>query len=238
MELNSQRARFFFFVILLQTDIFFSYTTLFFNPLSESLFAFLIGVWSEIQPLDIVAAIRTSSFVFHKRLATTLNTAALLSRTKSVHIIARQEIEGITHFQKTYISSLKGAELNEEEIVDSFTLLSWYIHRFWKNLVRHIFPTTKLIAKTYPQFMQQLPETIHWIYDPNWFQQNFIIITEVPLENIQKLSINQNNIEIKNYNAENLLFTFTHNTENVNMFLEASSIENLDTIIHSQAADT
>ena len=85
--------------------------------------------------------------------------------------------------------------------------------------------------------MQQLPETLHWIYDPNWFQQNFIIITEVPLESIQKLSINQNNIEIKNYNAENLLFTFTHNTENVNIF-EASSIENLDTIFHSQAAVT
>ena len=71
------------------------------------------------------------------------------------------------------------------------------MHRFWKSRVGHIFPATKLTAETYPQLISKLPETLHYIYDSNWFPQNFIAITEIPSEIIQKLSINRNNIEIK-----------------------------------------
>ena len=38
-----------------------------------------------------------------------------------------------------YITSATDAELSEEDILDTLTLLTWYIHRFWKSLVRHIF---------------------------------------------------------------------------------------------------
>ena len=76
---------------------------------------------------------------------------------KSVHKIARQEIEGFTHLQKMFISSVTDADLTEGEILDTLTLLSWYIHRFWKSLVRHIFPATKQIAETYPQIITKLP---------------------------------------------------------------------------------
>ena len=76
-------------------------------------------------------------------------------------------MEGITQLLKIYISSVTDADLNEEEIFDSLTLLSWYLHRFWKSLVRHIFPDTKLIADTYPRIITKLPETLYYTYDPN-----------------------------------------------------------------------
>ena len=166
------------------------------NPLSDTLFEFLKGVWSEMQHLDRAGVFKKSSFEFLQRLASTLNTAALQSWKESVHKIARQEKEGFTHLLKTYISSVKDADLNEEKILDSLTLRSCYIHRLWNSPVRRIFPATKLIAETYTQLIPKLQETLHYIYDPNWFSQHFITITEeVPSETIQKLSINHNNIE-------------------------------------------
>ena len=63
-----------------------------------------------------------------------------------------------------YISSVTDADLKEEEIFDSLTFLSWYIHRFLKSLVRHIFPATKLIAEANPRIITKLPETLHHIY--------------------------------------------------------------------------
>ena len=62
--------------------------------------------------------------------------------------MARAEVEGFTHICKTYIISVKDADLKEEEIIDSLTLSSRFIHRFWKSILRHIFPATKLIAET------------------------------------------------------------------------------------------
>ena len=82
-------------------------------------------------------------YEFRKRLQSTLDTATVQSRKESVHKIAGQEIEGFTHPIKTYLSSVKVANLPEEKIIDTLKLLSWYIHRFWKNLVRHIVPATK-----------------------------------------------------------------------------------------------
>ena len=82
------------------------------------------------------------------------------------------------------------------------TFLSWYIHRFWKKLIGHIFPATKLIADTFTHILPKLPETLHYIYDSHWFPQNFINILEIPSETIQKLTINNHKIEIKNYSAE------------------------------------
>ena len=123
-------------------------------------------------------------------------------------------MEGYTQLLNTCISSVKDVELNEEEILHSLTLLSRYIHRFWKSLVRHIFPATKLKAETYAQLITNLPETVLYINDPNWFPQNFITFTELPSETIQKLSIDHNKIETKNYNAENQSFTCTDILEN------------------------
>ena len=139
---------------------------------------------------------------FLKRLAPTLNTNASHSRKKSPHKIARQEIKGFIHLLEIYISSVTDADLNEEETFDSLTLLSWYIHRLWKSLVRIIFPATKLKAETYPRIITKLPGTLPYIYDPNWFLQHFVNIKEIPSETIQKLSLNHQNIAIKNYNAE------------------------------------
>ena len=48
------------------------YDTLF-NPLSDTLFEFFNGIWSEIQPLDSEMLLRKISFEFLKRLASTLN---------------------------------------------------------------------------------------------------------------------------------------------------------------------
>ena len=61
---------------------------------------------------------------------------------KSVHKIARQELEGFSHLLKMYITCVTNADLSEEAILDRLTHLSWYIHRFWKSLVRHIFLAT------------------------------------------------------------------------------------------------
>ena len=72
------------------------YDTLF-NPLSDTLFEFRNGVWSEIQTSDREGIFRKSSFKFLKQLAPTPNANASHSRNQSVHRIARQEIEGFTH---------------------------------------------------------------------------------------------------------------------------------------------
>ena len=196
MELNSQTARFLLFAILSQTYIFLLFIIPYLTQY-QILFEFLIGVWSEIQALDRIGVFQKSSIKFLKRLASTLNTAAQQSRNYNVHKIARGEIQGFTYLLKTYISSVNDAELYEEGILDSLTVLTWYIHRFWKTLVRHIVPATKLLAETYPQLIPKLHETLHYLYDSNWLPQNYINITEVPSEIIQKLSINHNNIEIK-----------------------------------------
>ena len=126
--------------------------------------------------------ISKSSFEFLKRLASTVNTAALQSRKETVHKIARQEAEGFTHFLEVYISSVKDEDINEEVILDSLTLPSWYKHRFWKSLVRHIFTATKLKAETYLEILSKLPETLYYIFDPNWFPQKFLNITQVPFK--------------------------------------------------------
>ena len=85
--------------------------------------------------------------------------------------------------------------------------------------------------------MTKLQETLHYIYDPNWFPQNFVIIPEIPSETIQNLSINHHSIEIRNYNAETQPYTCTNIPENTNTSLEVSPIENMDTLIHSQQSE-
>ena len=122
-----------------------------FIPLSDTIFEVLNGVWRKLQPSDITGVFRKSSFEFLKSLTSTIITAALQSRKGCVHKVARQEIEGFTYLMKTYVSSVKDADLSEEEIFDSLKLLSLYIHIFWKSIVRHIFSATKLVAKTYAQ---------------------------------------------------------------------------------------
>ena len=175
--------------------------------------------------MDKTGVFQKSSFEFPKRHASTLNTATLQSRKESVHKLTRQEEESFTHNLETYMSSVKAAYLNEKEIIDSLTLLAWYIHRFWKSLVRHIFPATKLIAETYSQLISKLPEKCHYIYDSNWFPQKLVAITEVPSEIIQKLSINHNPIEMNNFNAKNQSFTFRNIPETTNTSLEGSPIK-------------
>ena len=63
------------------------YDTLF-NPISDTLFEFVHGVWSEMQPLDRKGVFRKSSFELFKRLAPTLNANASHSQRESVHKIA------------------------------------------------------------------------------------------------------------------------------------------------------
>ena len=57
------------------------YDTLF-HPLSDTLFEFLKGIWSEIQPSGRERLFRKSSFENLKRLATALNTCFTLSKRK------------------------------------------------------------------------------------------------------------------------------------------------------------
>ena len=63
-------------------------------------------------------------------------------------------------------------------------------------------------------------------------------ITEFPSETIQKLSINHQNIENENYNAETKPFTCTNIIEYTNNSLEVSPIENMETIIHSRQSES
>ena len=64
---------------LTNTYISLIYDSLFY-PLSDTLFDFLNGVWTEIQPSDRMGVFRKSSFEFLNCLASTLNTAAFRSR--------------------------------------------------------------------------------------------------------------------------------------------------------------
>ena len=80
-------------------------------------------------------------------------------------------------------------------------------------------------------------ETLHYIYDPNWFPQNIVNNPEIPPKRIQSLSINHHNIEIRNYNAETQPFTCTNISENTNTSLEVSPIENMDRLIHFQQSE-
>ena len=111
-----------------------TYTSLiydtFFNPLPDTLFEFLNGVRSEIQPLGREVVFRKSSFAFLKRLASNLNANAPQSRKESVQQNARQEIDGFTHLLRIYTTFLIDADLDDKEILDSLTLFSWFIHRF------------------------------------------------------------------------------------------------------------
>ena len=94
--------------------------------------------------------------------------------------MARNEIEGLTHLIKTYISSAKDVDLSHEDIIVSFTFLSWYIHRFWRSLVRNIIQAAKLIADTYPHLIDKLQDILLYIYDSNWFPENLTTITDIP----------------------------------------------------------
>ena len=59
-------------------------------------------------------------------------------------------------------------------------------------------------------------------------------VSQIPSETIQKLTINHQNLENKNYKAQTQPFTCTKISENTNTSMEASPIENMDAIIHSQ----
>ena len=214
----------------------FIYDTLF-SPLSDTLFEFLNGIYAEIQPLDREVLFKKASFEFLKRLAPALNTNALQSRRESVHKIARQEVEGFNKLLEIYITSAADADLTEEDILDTLTLLTWFIHRFWKSLVRHIFTATQHIAEAYPHIIPKLPEKLQYLYDKDWFPDNFVNIPEIPSETIQKLLLNRKHIQITNYNAETHLFTCTNIPENKNAALEASPTENMDTIIYNEPPD-
>ena len=135
------------------------------HPLSDTLFEFLNGVYTEIQPQDREVLFKKASFEFLKRLAPSLNTNASQSRKESVHKIARQEFQYFNKLLEIYITSATDADLSEGDILDTLTLLTWYIHRFWKSLVRHIFKATQQIAEAYPHIIPKLPETLHYIYD-------------------------------------------------------------------------
>ena len=80
--------------------------------------------------------------------------------------------------------------------------------------------------------MDQLPETLHCIYDPNWFPENCIFITEVPSEIIQKMKIDHENIKIINHNAKNQPSIFKNITENTNTSLEWSILQKRDSKVH------
>ena len=107
-----------------------------------------------------------------------------------------------------------------------------------EETIRHIFPATKLIADTFSRIIPELPETLHYIYDLDWFPQNFINIPVIASETIQKLFINHHKIEIKNCAAKSQPFTCLNVPENTITSLEASPIEHMDTIIHFQQTDT
>ena len=85
------------------------------NPLPDTPFEFLNGVWSEKQILDREGVFRKSCFEFLKCLASTHKSNASESREKSLIKIARQEIEGFTHLLKTCVSSVKDADLDGED---------------------------------------------------------------------------------------------------------------------------
>ena len=147
-------------------------------------------MYADLQPSDRTGALRKSSFQFLKRLASTLNIANIQSQKESVLKSARQEIEGFTQLMKMFISSVKNANPPAKEILDTLSLLSWYIHRLWKRLVRHIFPAKKTnphIPETYPHLMDKLQETLQYIFDSNWFPEGIITITKLPLENYTKI---------------------------------------------------
>ena len=180
------------------------------NPLSDTLFEFLNGIYSELQPLDSEGLFKKSSFKFLRRLAPALNTNALQSRIESAHKTARREIEGFIKLLDIYITSATDADLTEDDILDSLTLLSWYIQRYWKSLVRHIFTSTKQIAEAYPHILPRLPKALQYIYYKNWFPQKFVNIQTIPSESIQKLSLKRRNVEVTNYNAETQPFTCTN----------------------------
>ena len=141
MELNSKRARFYFFVILTQTHIFVSYMTLYLNHSQIHYLSPLAEYGRKYNP-------RIERVYLQNLLLNFLNVSLphiilpsrsrLRSRKESGHKIARQEVEGFTQLLKIYISSVKDAELFEKKCFDSLTLLSWYIHRFWKSLLQPI----------------------------------------------------------------------------------------------------
>ena len=81
--------------------------------------------------------------------------------------MARREIEWFNHLIKTCKNSVQITDLPEEEIIDTLTLLSWYIHQFWKNLTGHIFSATKLIAGKHQHLIDKLPDALQYIYDPD-----------------------------------------------------------------------
>ena len=99
------------------------------------------------------------------------------------------------------------------------------------------FTATQHIAEAYPHIISKLPETLHYIYDEDWFPENFINIPEISSETTHKLLLNRKHVQITNYNAETHPFTFTNIPENTNTSLEASTTENMDTIIHNPPPD-
>ena len=103
--------------------------------------------------------------------------------------------------------------------------------------MRHIFTATQHIAEAYPHIITKLPETLHYIYDKNWFPDNFVNIPEIPSETIQKLLPNRKQIQITYYNAETHPFTGTNIPQNTKTSLEASPTENMDTIKHNPPPD-
>ena len=83
--------------------------------------------------------------------------------------------------------------------------------------------------EAYPHIIPKLPETPQYIYDKDWFPDNFVNIPEIPSETTQKLLLNRKQIQITNYKAETHPFTCTNIPENTNTSLEASPTKNMDT---------
>ena len=62
-----------------------------------------------------------------------------------------------------YITCVTDADLSEEEIIDTLTLLSWYIHRFLEKSGETHLSLYATNSTKYPQIKTKLPETLQYI---------------------------------------------------------------------------
>ena len=138
---------------------------------------------------------------------------------------------------KTYISSAKDANLPQEEILDSLAFLSWYMHRFWKNLVRHIFQATKIYSQHIHLINRSTTRNTTLYLGSKLVSGIFCNYHRSTVRNYTKLKIDRKISEIKNYNAKNQPFAFSNFTKKTNKSLEAPSIENID-IVNSRPMDS
>ena len=143
-----------------------------------------------------------------------------------MHKIVWQEIKGLNHLIKSFISTVTDTDLLDA--LDVQKLVFWFMHRFCRICYEIFDPQRKTVHK-YPQELSKLPEILIQFYSPKWF---FIIEFRSELKHRRR--INKNEIPVKSsQNCPHTVNT-TQSSQNTYIEMHPKQQKRTQTLIHNQ----